>query len=389
LKLGACVKLEMGQGFPTAALAAGGEGRGGLQGAPGEARAVTGDAPLLGAEPPSAEIALLDADGVIVAVNAAWRASVTALGGELRRWGVGASYLAIARRFVPDFNEATLRGSLERLRTGKTALVRHPYAIKTTQGPQWRQVQITTLRLGAGVRFVAIHENLTELVRAQEALRRTSAELMTAQDDERRRIAIELHDSTSQHLAVLGMGLGRLRARTSDERSLEVLAEMSTALTEAVKETRVLSYLMKPNGLVQQGLVITAEDFVTGFARRTGLKVRFKATGDVDAASAVVQHAAFRILQEALSNVFRHAQASHAEASVSHTPGQLTLRIADNGRGFRTEGGEPAAEGVGISGMHARVEQLSGRLAIETGRTGTCVTAEFPLSRPGEADPQS
>jgi signal transduction histidine kinase len=322
-----------------------------------------------------AEIVLLDAEGVIVAVNQAWRATLKARGVAAANGGVGQAYVALARRFLPDLDEEGLTRSLAALTGGHAKLAQHAYAVETAKGPRWRQLQITPIEVGAEVCYVAIHEDLSELVRTQEALRRAAAELLTAQEDERQRIALELHDSTAQHLAALGLGVARLRRLTKGRQGQAVLDEMAESLREAVKETRVLSYLMKPTGLVREGLVVTARQFVAGFTARTGLDARFQAMGPVDAAPAIVQHAAFRILQEALSNVYRHAGARRVEVILAGDGRELSVRVADDGRGMDRHGRDI---GVGIAGMRARAEQFAGRLEIASDEQGTRVEARLP-----------
>lgn len=331
------------------------------------------------------ETVLLDDAGVILAVNQAWRASLDQFGKGGPEHGVGEAYVDVAARMAPDMNREVLERSLEAVRTGALDSVQHAYVIDTLRGPRWRQVRITPLRLAEGIRYVVMHEDLTELVRAREALSRASERLLTAQDDERQRIALELHDSTAQHLAVLGMGLARLRREGNEAARTAVLNDMGRALEEAVRETRVLSYLLKPTGLVQEGLVETARRFATGFGLRTGLKVRFRADCEVELAPPV-EHAAFRIVQEALSNVYRHAHARVAEVALEVRDGLLGVSIRDDGRGMKaTLGGDGEAQllGVGIVGMRARVEQLGGHLEILSNPQGTRVLAFLPVSGEG------
>src|SRR6185436_3245991 len=122
------------------------------------------------------------------------------------------------------------------------------YAIQTARGPRWRHVQITPLAVGIAGRFVAIHDDLTDLALAQDAL--TSEQLLTARDEERQLIAIEQHDSTGQHLAAMNLGLAALRrALPPGGPGSAIIDEIAESLNEVVKETRVLSYLMKPRGL--------------------------------------------------------------------------------------------------------------------------------------------
>ena len=335
---------------------------------------------------PSAEIVILDQEGTIVAVNHAWRTAPPVRGFSAKASGVGASYFELVQVIVPELDEARFRRGLEALRTGRKRELRNAFAIDTAKGPRWRQVTITLLPLGDEIRFVAIHEDMTEFVRAQAALERASEQLLTVQDDERARIALELHDSTAQHLAALGLGLARLRRTLTDAAAGPILDDMSESLAEAVRETRVISYLMKPNSLLREGLASAAERFVRGFAHRTGLKGGYEVRGPVDEAPAPVQHAAFRIVQEALSNVHRHAQATAADVSITSVDDELIVRICDDGRGIQCADGltEPHL-GVGILGMRARVEQLGGRVLVTSHAGGTIVTAVMPVGR--TADP--
>jgi signal transduction histidine kinase len=224
-----------------------------------------------------------------------------------------------------------------------------------------------------------------ELARARRELGRISEQLLHVQEDERQRIAIELHDSTCQHLAVLSLGLARLKGLTRGARRKEILEEMSLSLAEASKETRILSYLMKPNGLSREGLVATAGRFAEGFSRRTGLAVCFRVDGPVDAAAADVQHAAFRIVQEALANVHRHAEATSVDVELCLRDATLTVLVADNGLGFRHGHGgtsDDVSLGVGIWGMRVRVEQLGGQLEIGNREIGARVLATLPIDGP-------
>ncbi|MGH6909717.1 MAG: PAS domain-containing sensor histidine kinase, partial [Phenylobacterium sp.] len=327
----------------------------------------------------SSEIVILDADGVIVVVNQAWRATVAAYGFVLRNAGIGTSYVDVACRFLPDLDRAALEHSLQRLLSGLVEEVRHTYAIPTAGGPSWRHVQITPLSMGTAGRFVAIHDDLTELALAQEALKVTSEQLLNARDEERQRIALELHDSTLQHLAAINFGLARLRRASPGKLATTILDTIATSLNEAVKETRVLSYLMKPRGLAGDGLAATVRQFLEGFAQRTGLQVTLEADVAVDGAPLPLQHAALRIVQEALMNANRHAQAERVSVELAVDKGLLTVSVADDGRGMTTADGDPCL-GVGIPGMHARAEQLSGQLEILSDARGTRVEAWLPLA---------
>ncbi len=339
--------------------------------------------------PGPSDIAVLDADGRIVQVNQAWRESVTAAGFSIRDGGVGAWYADVACAFLPDLQRAVLERGLERLLSGVIGDFQQTCEVQTPDGMRQRHVQITPLSAGGFGRFLAIHDDQTELATAQEALKVTSEQLLTARDEERQRIAIELHDSTSQHLAAISLSLARLRRASRGGGHAAILDDIAKSLEEAVKETQVLSYLMKPRGLEQNGLSATVLQFLEGFARRTGLEVALEVDGVVDGVSAPLQHAALRIVQEALMNANRHAQARRISVELGVDDGLLKISVADDGHGMPSGQGAPAL-GVGIPSMQARAQQFSGNLAIQSDESGTRVVALLPLpdaSRAGPATP--
>ena len=331
-----------------------------------------------------AEIVLLDQQGVITAANAAWRAAVVAQGLELANAGIGARYATVGKTLAKGIDEVALQARLDELISGRLQQFEATYEIETKRGHELRQVRIAPLRVGDATYFAAIHEDLTERAKILATLHETSDQLLHAQEMERQRIAIELHDSMSQHLAGLVMGLAQLRLRHMDDaRSQSLIDDMAKLTQLAIRETRVLSYLMNAAGDDEEGLETSVRRFVEGYGRRTGLEASFRAEGPVNTVSAAVRHTIFRVTQESLSNVYRHARATKVAVELASRTGEITVRISDDGRGIdRTSGiglGEPLL-GVGIPGMRARIEQLGGSLEIGSGpHGGAVVTATIPL----------
>jgi two-component system NarL family sensor kinase len=324
------------------------------------------------------EVAILDAAGCILAINEAWRRAAAGQALADNEAGVGAFYVDAAARLLPGLDRPGLEQGMQRLLSGAADDARLARDVPTVSGSSWRRLQITPLALGDTARFVAIHTDQIELATTREALKATAEQLLSAKDDERRSIAMELHDSTCQHLVAIGFGLMRLR-RTLPGAGDVILDEITHSLDEAIKETRVLSYLMKPRGLDPRGLATTLLQFLEGFARRTGLEVSLKAAGSVDSASPPLQHATLRIVQEALLNVNRHAGARRVTVELSVDDSLLTVSIADDGRGMGPAHADPCL-GVGIPGMRARAHQFLGDLAITSDETGTRIVALLPLS---------
>ena len=327
----------------------------------------------------ASEMALLDGEGVIISVNAAWRyaAEESEVGGTTHF--VGRSYLELCKASIPDLDESALGTAISEIIAGHLADYTQPYVVAKQGGLWWRQLRILPFRREPSVQLIAIHEEITDVGQARAALRNTSEKLLSALAHERERIAFELHDSTSQHLTALGLGLIRLRRLVGDGAG-ELITDMTKSVQETVREIRVLSYLMKPSGLERDGLESAARIFASGFGARTGLQVEFRAEGDFRPIADAAQNAAFRVLQEALSNVYRHANAARVEVDLTHRGGVLGVRIADDGRGIpQSSAGQLAvAPGVGFASMESRVAQLGGTLDISRGAVGTIVEASIP-----------
>jgi signal transduction histidine kinase len=327
------------------------------------------------------EIALIDSRGIIVSVNKAWRAACAAHGVTLADDGVGARYVDVAKAAVADLDKALLQKALGDLLSGASAELEATY--RASLAGELRRVQITPVTVKGSTHLLAIHEDVTPQAKVEAALRETAEQLLSAQDDERRRIALELHD-TGQLLAGLVLGLGRLRRRMAHDNGARAMIDELTGLArQADEEMRVLSYLMNAASGPPGGLAAAIASLVEGFSRRTGLKSTFDAKGPVDGVSAAVQHAAFRVIQEALTNVYRHARATRVSVRLASQAGRLTMRITDDGLGIPrsiVEDPDTAPLGVGIPGMRVRIQQLGGTLEIDGRTRGTQVRATIPLS---------
>jgi two-component system NarL family sensor kinase len=336
------------------------------------------------------EMALIDGAGVVTAVNSAWRAAARRMDPP-RHAGVGQPYLAFCARISPALDRPAFHHGVQELLAGRSSSFTHHYTVAEGEPPRRRHVRITPLPFSPWPMFVVTHDDLPQPSAKERTSATRASDLLAAQEEERVRIAMELHDSTCQHLAALNLSLGRLRPMVSDAKGAQVLEDMSLSIGEVVKEIRVLSYLIKPAGLEQNGLARAVGGFVNGFGARTGLTASFLTRGPVDAAASQVQHAAYRIVQEALSNVYRHADAQHVDVELVSESGVLTVRVHDDGKGVAALlRGEPSGleSGVGIVGMRTRAAQLKGQVEISCPGCGTLVVAALPMGR-GPARPVS
>jgi len=224
-----------------------------------------------------------------------------------------------------------------------------------------------------------------ERIRAEERLRQLSGQLLRSQDEERRSIARDLHDSTGQDLVALATMLGQLSGLTpSKERKKRLLISECNALAEkCIREVRTLSYMLHPPVLDHAGLEDAIRDYAKGFNNRTGIRVELELSPRVGRMEREIELALFRVVQESLTNIHRHSGSNRAKIRMYRNSG-LKLEITDIGRGLSTSEQrgkeEPGFElGVGIPSMHERVKLIGGRLEIESTSHGTTVRVTIPF----------
>ena len=209
---------------------------------------------------------------------------------------------------------------------------------------------------------------------ARDALRR----VVEGQELERRRLARELHDETGQALTSILLGLKRVEEAKTKEASTAAAAELRAEIVHTLQAVRRLAVELRPAALDDFGLVPALERLAEAFGGDSGISVDVQANLDAVRLPAEVETALYRIVQEALTNVAKHAGAEHVSIVVTRRDGLVTVVVEDDGRGFGAGGGE--GDGLGLVGMKERVGLLGGRLAIEsTEGSGTTIVAEVPL----------
>ncbi len=229
-------------------------------------------------------------------------------------------------------------------------------------------------------------DDLTQSLRAsEEQHRQLSNRLLTARDQERRRIARDLHDSTAQVLTGIQMNLSMLTTIERDDnlQAERILQQTRDLANQCSGELRTLSHLLHPPLLDEIGLVFAARLFVDGFTKRSGTPVDMDVPSSLPRLSADVETALFRIVQESLSNVHRHSEASRARLLIEREDDGISVVIADNGIGvpgqpLQTPTRDGLTLGVGLLGMQERIAQFSGTLRVTGDSTGTTVRAFIP-----------
>jgi signal transduction histidine kinase len=214
----------------------------------------------------------------------------------------------------------------------------------------------------------------------EAAMRKLSAKLLRLQDEERRRIARELHDSTGQTLTALKMNLAAVRNTANDGDAEKLLLDAEDLADQALREIRTTSYLLHPPLLDESGLSSAARWFVDGLVSRSNLQVNLTMDADVDRLPDDVELTLFRVLQEALTNILRHSGSERADVTLKRQNDRVFLTVRDYGSGIPTEAVQQrrVASGVGLAGMRERVLELGGDFAVTT-NAGTTVSVSIPI----------
>jgi PAS domain S-box-containing protein len=278
----------------------------------------------------------------------------------------------------------------------------------------WANVIISAIKDERGelIGFGKVTRDYTERIKASEILRREVAErteaqrklhdsekslrqlslrLLQTQDEERRRIGRDLHDSVGQYLVGLKMKVDSMKsaALRNQREDNEELGECSQLIEEAIAEVRTISYLLYPPMLEELGLKSAIPWYLEGFTKRSGIKTSFEVSPEFDRVPGDLELALFRVLQESLTNVHRHSGSSTAIVRLLTKDQAVVLQVIDEGKGTQSKNLEDRAQdwmctfGVGLRGMNERVKQLGGSLELSSTREGTTVTATLPLACTG------
>ncbi len=260
----------------------------------------------------------------------------------------------------------------------------------------WANVVITAVRdeTGTLIGFGKVTRDLTErmlaekslresqgkLQESEKSLRQLSLHLLRTQDEERRRIGREIHDSLGQYLSVIKMKLDSMAPDNVEEEA----SECGNLADECLKEVRTISYLLYPPMLEEMGLKTAVPWYLDGFSKRSGVTTRFTVPDEFERLPRDVELVLFRVLQECLTNVQRHSGSKSADIRLLRTDDVIILEVSDKGKGLPQavlEHSGPdwmGSVGVGLRGMSERLCQLGGTLEISSNENGTQVRATVP-----------
>jgi signal transduction histidine kinase len=267
-----------------------------------------------------------------------------------------------------DPQAATFANRLRRLLSGRSHEFRSVY-VRTE-----RTLQLNVIWVGGAEPVLVIVQDTTEFLQLKEALGEATRGLALVREEERRSVAADLHDKTCQHLVAIGFGLSALERGGAEP---VTVAHLRRELSEVFKEIRTLSFLLYPPELESEGLVVSLKELVRGYRQRAGVAANISFRGHLDALPLKVEQAVLHIVQEALVNAHRHANATKIQVSVALSRRGLMIRVVDDGPADALKNFTP---GVGVRGMGARAAQVGGRVFVGPGPSGAIVSAFFPAS---------
>lgn len=240
-------------------------------------------------------------------------------------------------------------------------------------------VMLAVVLLGLSLRDLRNELRLREA--AEQSYRRLSHRLLQVQDEERRRLSRELHDSLGQSLVGLKMGLEMLRDPLAQKE--KIIDESIEILDQSLAETRTMSYLLHPPLLDEAGFAVAANWLVEGFSKRSGIALESSIPAGLPRLPPEIELALFRVLQECLTNIHRHSGSATARVDLSFAGGRVVLKVWDDGKGLSSEAmmrfRTNSSLSVGLAGMRERVEELGGSLIITSDAKSTLVMAAVPL----------
>jgi signal transduction histidine kinase len=261
-------------------------------------------------------------------------------------------------------------------------LERAEEALRKAHDDLERQVQERTRELENTLS--AFREEVSVHQKTEKKLRELSLSVLRIQDEERRRVARDLHDTVGQTLTALKITLSTLeKAVVPFPQTADFFAELNGLADQALQEIRSTSYLLHPPLLDESGFAAAAAWYVDGFNKRSPIQVKLQLPAGIRLPGSV-EIVLFRVLQESLTNISKHAGSATVDVRLQLDPDVISLSIRDYGKGISADrlakmNGSGSDVGVGIAGMRERLKELGGRLEIESDSTGTLLRARVPL----------
>lgn len=333
----------------------------------------------------SPHLAILGEAGEILMVNRAWREFAPDNEPKTAGAGVGRKYLDVCQAAAGIDDQAwQIHEGIAALLSGGRAEFSLEYGIDAIGGRRRFVLRATRLAGAGPMRIVVAHEDVTQIERADDRLRHLMIQHHAQEDETRRHLARELHDVTAQKLVAASLLIARVDRLIGDVQPAmrKGITEARALMEESLSEIRSLSYLFHPPLLEELGLSAAMRAYIEGFGQRTAIAMQAEIADDLPRLTRAAEMALYRVLQEALGNVYRHAKSPVVILRFYRHDLKTRLEIEDRGVGIAgamADGRlDPARAGVGLLAMKMRMEQIGGDLEIRTGAGGTRVCAILP-----------
>lgn len=337
------------------------------------------------------QIAVLDRLGNIIAVNKGWTRFAEENGGG--SVGVGVNYLEVCRLAATSSSDArkSLEGIVSVL-SGDASKYREEYLCDTPGGNCWFVLSVTPLLLPEGGAVVshidvterklaeaALVENREELRKSRDEIQQLAGRLITLQEEERARVARELHDGIGQSLAIISNRVNRCLASDADLSQIaEQLQEISEGVSAAINEVREVAYGLRPYELDRLGLKNAVESMIESIGDSSSIEITTMLDDVSGRLSEAAETSIYRVIQEGLHNVLAHSNATKARVSIEASDAALAVVIEDNGTGI-DESLNGSRTGYGLSGIEERARMLGGKVEI-TSQTGVGTKIDLQIA---------
>lgn len=339
----------------------------------------------------AANVAVLDESGSILYVSKSWRLSAEKHCLPAGRHPLDMNYLE--RRNEPRSGRAghnsALAEDIQQILDGKIREFHNEYSCPNTSGSSWFVVHAARLDLPGAVGTFRVLVNSADITRAretEETLRDLGGRLITAQEEERSRVARELHDDLNQRMALLSVELEQLSQRmpASQSNLRSSIHNVWERAQEISSEIHRVSYQLHPSKLDHLGLIAAVKSLCHELATHHEIKISFREKGCSDSLPKDVTLCLFRIVQESLRNVIKHSGAREAKVTLVGTAQIIHLSVSDTGRGFDA-GSLESKSGLGLISMRERLRSVGGAISIHSTAQGTKIEVSVPVgARPAE-----
>ena len=335
-------------------------------------------------------IAVLDDSGTIILVNKAWRLFADQHRLTAERYGVGRHYLEVCKNVwgVSAEGVAVVAEDIRRTLAGEEleCSQKHRWhSPKFPAAPRWLMARAARFNLpefGGASRILVTHLDITECQQTEEALRQLGGRLIGAQEEERRRVALELHDDLNQRMAILGIGLEQLGQKLPKGQGelRACVRDLWAKSQEISSEIHRLSYQLHPAKLDHLSLSTAVQGFCDELRGHHEIKIEFRQRGFPATLPKEVTLCLFRIVQESLSNVIKHSGSREAQVVLEIAGAQVGLSVSDAGCGFEAASSQ-TQNGLGFISMQERVRHVGGEISIHSQPAcGTRITVSVPLT---------